>query len=85
MNIWNNHNFPNIKWFTLSIRQKLSDLFITEWHSLLNTSSKCCNYKMFKEIFGFEEYLVKTLSKFLKFIIKFRTRNHRLPVETGSW
>ena len=24
MNIWNNHNFPNIKWLTLSIRKKLS-------------------------------------------------------------
>jgi len=40
---------------------------------------------LFKEIFGFEEYLVKTPSKFLKFIIKFRTRHHRRPVETGSW
>jgi len=30
MNILKNPNFPNIKWLTLNIRQKLSDLFISE-------------------------------------------------------
>ena len=51
---------------------------------IVKTSSKCCNYRLFKEIFGIEEYLVKTPCKLLKFTFKFRTRNHRLSVETGS-
>ena len=35
--------------------------------------------------FGIENYLKTTPYKLLKFMIKFRTRNHRLPIETGSW
>ena len=40
---------------------------------------------MFKERFEFEEYLVKTPGNLLKYLVKFRTRNNRLPIEVGSW
>lgn len=40
---------------------------------------------MFISEFKFEEYLKKNSPKLLKFMIKFRTRNHKMPVETGPW
>ena len=43
------------------------------------------NYRIYKTTFGFEEYLRNTPTKFLKYMIKFRTRNNRLPVEVGCW
>lgn len=38
----------------------------------------CCN-------FGFEKYIDILPVKIRKNFIKFRTSNHRLPVETGRW
>ena len=42
-------------------------------------------YRLFKQKFGFEEYLINAPAKIRKYLIKFRTRNHRLPTETGRW
>jgi len=50
-----------------------------------NNDSKYSNYRLIKTAFEFENYLIKTPYQFLKFIIRFRTRNHRLPIEKGSW
>ena len=36
-------------------------------------------------MFGYEKYLHSTPKSLLYPIIKFRTRNHRLPIETGNW
>ena len=38
-------------------------------------------YKEFKLSFGTEPYLVILLSKLSKYLCKFRTRNHNLPIE----
>lgn len=42
-------------------------------------------YRLFKINFGFEHYLTKVPDKLRKFLIQFRTRNHKLPIETGRW
>ena len=41
--------------------------------------------QLLKIHFEFENYLIHTPTKMLKYVIRFRTRNHRLPVETGCW
>ena len=51
----------------------------------INSSSKGHTYKSFKPIFGYEKYLDILPSKFRKLLVKFRTSNHRLPIETGRW
>ena len=38
-----------------------------------------------KSSLQFEHYLFKLPVKQLKYIIRYRTRNHRLPIETGRW
>jgi hypothetical protein len=85
INIWESHSFPNHKWLKLAVRQKLKDLFINDWASLIDQTNKCSTYKIFKHNFGIEKYLSDTPKSYLFYIIRFRTRNHRLPVETGSW
>ena len=48
-------------------------------------SSKDINNKLLKENLEFEPYL-KILAKISYIpLIKFRTANHKLPVETGRW
>lgn len=83
INIWENQTTVNTKWLKLSVRQKLQDLFLTEWYSLTENASTC--YRIFKKSFGFENYLKSTPCSLSTYFTKFRTRNHRLPIETGNW
>ena len=48
-------------------------------------SSKGKTYKLFKEQLIFEKYLNIIPERLWRLIIKFRTSNHYLPVETGRW
>jgi hypothetical protein len=48
------------------------------------TSSKGANYKLFKGELKFENYL-DILEDKDKTLCRFRTTNHRLPVEVGRW
>ena len=84
-NIWMSHDFPNSKWLVEAVKQKLSDLFLNQWYSGLENSQNCKIYSIFKTQFGIEKYLSEKSNKYQKYMIKFRTRNHKLPVETGNW
>ena len=84
-NIWQSHNFPNAKWLKVSIGQKLKDLFINEWYSTIETARCCTTYRLFKDKFEFEKYLITTPHKYLRFVIKFRTGNTKIPIITGRW
>ena len=83
--IWDYQLFQNRNWFVKSTRQKLTDLFLNEWKSQVESNSLCYKYRLFKQKLGFEEYLINAPAKFRNYLIKFRTRNHRLPIETGRW
>ena len=83
--IWDNHVFPKSKWLVKATHQKLTDLFLNEWKSQVDSNSSCYIYRLFKQKFGFEDYLIHAPAKFRKYLIKFRTRNHRLPIEIGRW
>ena len=68
-----------------SIKRTLTDLYIQEWHGKLNDSSKGKTYSLFKHDISLESYLVDLPRKHYIHLCKFRTANHRLPVETGRW
>ena len=80
-----NHSFPNKKWLVCVVRQKLKDIFIIHWLSQIENSSSGINYRIFKTNFGFEQYLVSLPIKQQILFMQIRTRNHRLPIETGRW
>lgn len=85
INLWNDRVDVNLTWLKLSVRQKLKDMFLSDWYSFLDNSNKSMCYRVFKKTFGFENYLKSTPSYLLTYMIRFRTRNHRLPIETGNW
>ena len=66
-----------------NITKTLHDLSIQEWNAKLSESSKGRNYKVFKEQIEFESYLRLLPRQLYIPLIKFRTSNHRLPVEVG--
>ena len=76
---------PNINTFPNQIKQRLQDQYIQQWSADLNLSNKCRSYRIFKLKFELEKYLC-SLSPFnRKIICRFRTSNHRLPIERGRY
>ena len=69
----------------MSISRVLFDLHIQEWVQKLDASSKGKFHYSFKHDLTFQNYLSKLDSKHYLPIIKYRTSNHKLPVETGQW
>ena len=51
----------------------------------MDSSSKSLCYRIFKENFEFENYLDILENKDIVLLFRYRTCNHRLPIETGRW
>ena len=82
---WITQSVPNPKWFSLAIAQKLKDQYMQEWATHLKTASSGTNYRLFKDTLFKSQYLSILSNFYCKKFIAFRTRNHRLPIETGRW
>ena len=71
-------------WLIGGIRMRLSDQFKHNRHSSLQISLKALNYRLFKSDFKLEDYLdVVNEKKNIFTFCRFRTSNHRLPIEVG--
>jgi hypothetical protein len=81
--IWNTQTFHNTEWPQLNIKQTLIYQFIQLWSSLIQNSPKALNYRIFKEQFEAENYLHTLNDNCLFEFCKFRTLNHKLPIEYG--
>ena len=69
--------------FKFIVRQRLKDQYLQSWRSELRESGVCVNYRLFKENFCLENYLVKLPYSLSQNLLKFRVCNHRLPIQSG--
>ena len=83
--VWNSQQCANSKWIVASVKTTLYDHFLQKWNSDINMSSKGTNYKSFKTQLRLEKYMITLLPKHYIPIIKIRTSNHHLPIESGRW
>ena len=79
------NTIENPKLIKRQISETLVDLHIQNWHAKVPSSSKRKNYYLFKQNTNLENYLTKLNKKQYLPILKFRTSNHKLPVEIGRW
>jgi hypothetical protein len=63
----------------------LLDQFLQDWNSSVHNSPKAFNYRIFKTDFKFEEYFNILDKQNSLLLCKFRTTNHKLPIEKGRW
>ena len=84
-NIWLSQGNFNSKWLGISLKQKLFDQFQQKWRADIDCSPKGLAYKLYKQNFEFEEYLNILNDKDRITYCRFRTGNHKLPIETGRW
>ncbi len=75
----------NITWFRKAVEQKLRDGWITTWYSNVTIKGICNTYRLFKEIYEMEKYLVKLNRCNRIYITKFRTGNNQVAVITGRY
>lgn len=83
--IWLNQTFPSVKCLGEMVKRRLQDQFIQQWHGKLIESPKASFYRIIKCEWGAEEYLSALDTHHRIILCKFRTSNHRLPVETGRY
>ena len=83
--VWYSQQFVNSKWLIKSTSQKFKDLYIQKWRSLITQTTSTNMYKYIKADFTRSSYINTLPFHLCKYFMAFRTRNHRLPIETGRW
>ena len=82
--VWQTQQIPgSTDWFKQTLRLRLKDQFQQKWHSEVNNSVKCSNYRTFKSKLNLEPYLMQLPTCYKYAMTKFRCRNHSLPIEVG--
>lgn len=71
----------SVNQFKSVVKQRLRDQYLQTWNSDLAGNSICCNYRLFKQDFCFEKYLVTLPYRLRQAVLKFRLSNHKLPVQ----
>ena len=69
----------------LLIKRTLFDQFLQTWRSNLNNSTKGRNYNVIKDNICIEHYFRILPENLYINMVRFRTGNHKLPIETGRW
>ena len=83
--VWYSQSFLNSKWLVKAVNQKIKDQFIQNWTANIELTSNSNIYRIFKTQFERSQYIFQLSQPLCKIYMRFRTRNHKLPVETGRW
>jgi hypothetical protein len=83
--VWTSQSFLSLNWLSQKMKCRQHDQYLQNWSNSISLSSRGKTYKLFKQQFTFEKYFNVIPQNLWTVIIKFRTSNHYLPVETGRW
>ena len=67
--------------FKYLVKERLQDQFLQRWKQELLDNNVCLNYRLFKETFHFENYLITLSPRHRTAFLRFRVCNHRLPIQ----
>jgi hypothetical protein len=82
--VFNNPGSVSTLWLTAHVERIMKDQYIQKWREAILISPKGNYYSCIKDTIVFERYLLLPKSISCN-ILKFRTSNHKLPIETGRW
>lgn len=83
--VWNMQEQFHSHSLSAYVKRRLTDQYIQQWFGKAEQSSKALTYYSFKSEFSIEKYLLILPKQLRVNLYKFRTGNHKLPVETGRW
>ena len=76
---------PSLSYFKGEIKRRLRDQYVQTWSTNIMSNELYYNYRLYKNIFCLETYFHKLPENLVKTVVKFRTLNHRLPIQTGRY
>ena len=83
--VWYSQSFLSSKWLVKAINNKMKDVFLQKWNTNLEMTSNSNFYKIIKTNFRTSKYQSQLPESLCKLFLRFRMRNHRLPIEIGRW
>ena len=83
--IWNDQMYMDKNILKSILKQNLTDQFIQNWFSQINSSSRGEFYGLFKHEFKLEPYLLRLAVSDRLYMCKLRCSNLKFPIETGRW
>ena len=79
--IWINQNLGlDTRAIKTIIFERMKDIEINTWFSDVESFDQCSNYRIFKQVFTFEKYLVNLDYEDRLLFCRFRCGNHKLPI-----
>ena len=85
MEVWDSQGVGNEMLFLAHFKTRVNDIFMQEWHSRLEASTRARFYITIAK-FGYQNYLdVINIEKLRISLSKLRVSSHRLEVESGRW
>ena len=83
--VWNAQGIGNIRNFLSIFKLRVKDVYIQDWHSRLENSTRARFYINVAK-FQYQQYLdILKVEKYRNSLCKIRVSAHRLKVETGRW
>ena len=82
---YRNQTFTSVNCLSQHIKQRQCDQYLQIWRSNMSLSSRGKTYQIYKDTNKFRKIFNLLPDKLWKPILKFRTSNHYLPIETGRW
>ncbi len=83
--VWLNQGVGNVHTFLSIFKQRVTDIFVQQWQSRINDSSRALFYKNVCE-FKLQYYLKDiTVMKFRTAFARLKVSSHRLAIESGRW
>ena len=83
--IWQFQQNFNMISLSSYVKSILTDQYLQEWRGKADQSSKSVTYFSIKGEYALENYFISLQRKHYLNLFKFRTGNHKLPVEVGRW
>ena len=85
MDVWVAQGVGNKEAFLEIFKLRVKDIFIQDWHSRLDNSTRARCFITFAK-FQYQQYLdILNIEKYRKSLSKLRLSSHRLEVEVGRW
>ncbi|XP_067652544.1 uncharacterized protein [Haliotis asinina] len=83
--VWMSQSIVSPNVLKTNVKRVLIDQFYQSWNATTNASSKGKYYILYKEVHNLNPNLLELLPNLRIWYTRFRTANHRLPIETGRW
>ena len=83
--IWSHGCSYSLVYFKNLVKQRLRDQFLQSWYESVYDHNICTTYRIFKEKFCFENYLLHLSPLVRRNLLRFRLSCHKFPIQSQRY